>query len=186
MPLKFSLYHELSGKVATAELSSKCTVEELKLVVAAELLQQTLAMPGSSSRRNSDAVRRQRIDKNYEEALELNPEAFARVVMLYIDTKVNGVPFKAFVDTGAQMTIISRAAAKRAGLESLIDERFQGRAVGVGEAPIVGRIHMTEMEVGDSTLLCSFTVLGGESDIDIILGLDMLMKHECSVNLKDK
>mmetsp|Transcript_48096 Transcript_48096/g.94971 ORF Transcript_48096/g.94971 Transcript_48096/m.94971 type:complete len:136 (-) Transcript_48096:53-460(-) len=106
--------------------------------------------------------------------------------MLYIDTKVNGVPFKAFVDTGAQMTIISRAAAKRAGLESLIDERFQGRAVGVGEAPIVGRIHMTEMEVGDSTLLCSFTVLGGESDIDIILGLDMLMKHECSVNLKDK
>ncbi|KAJ0816810.1 putative peptidase A2A, retrovirus, catalytic, aspartic peptidase, DDI1-type [Helianthus annuus] len=46
------------------------------------------------------------IDENWAAALEHNPEAFARVVMLYVDMEVNGVPIKAFVDSGAQSTII--------------------------------------------------------------------------------
>ncbi|KAK9142679.1 hypothetical protein Syun_012079 [Stephania yunnanensis] len=47
------------------------------------------------------------IDENWATALEYNPETFARVVMLYVDMEVNGVPLKAFVDSGAQSTIIS-------------------------------------------------------------------------------
>ncbi|KAI3694959.1 hypothetical protein L1987_77945 [Smallanthus sonchifolius] len=34
------------------------------------------------------------IDENWAAALEHNPEAFARVVMLYVDMEVNGVPLK--------------------------------------------------------------------------------------------
>ncbi|XP_050241084.1 protein DNA-DAMAGE INDUCIBLE 1-like [Quercus robur] len=55
------------------------------------------------------------IDENWAAALEHNPEAFARVVMLYVDMEVNGFPLKAFVDNGAQSTIISKSCAERCG-----------------------------------------------------------------------
>ena len=45
-----------------------------------------------------------------------------------------------YVDTGAQVTIISASAAKRAGIYHLIDRRYAGRATGVGQCRILGRI----------------------------------------------
>ena len=53
--------------------------------------------------------------------MEYNPEAFASVVMLYVDCEVNGFPIKAFVDSGAQVTIMSKPTAQRLGLMRLID-----------------------------------------------------------------
>ncbi len=54
-----------------------------------------------------DEIRKQMIQTDYETALENNPEFFGNVTMLYIDTHVNGHPVQAFVDSGAQSTIIS-------------------------------------------------------------------------------
>lgn len=51
---------------------------------------------------------------------------------------VNGTPLKAFIDSGAQMTIMSRSCAERCGLLRLMDTRWQGTAVGVGSAKILG------------------------------------------------
>lgn len=46
----------------------------------------------------------------------------------------------AYVDTGAQVTVISAAAAKRAGIYHLMDRRYAGRATGVGHCRVLGRI----------------------------------------------
>ena len=49
-------------------------------------------------------------------------------------------PVAAYVDTGAQVTVISAAAAKRAGIYHLMDRRYAGRATGVGHCRVLGRI----------------------------------------------
>lgn len=46
----------------------------------------------------------------------------------------------AYVDTGAQVTVISAAAAKRVGIYHLMDRRYAGRATGVGHCRVLGRI----------------------------------------------
>jgi DNA damage-inducible protein 1 len=61
--------------------------------------------------------------------------------MLYLDVEAEGRILRAFVDTGAQVTVMSAACAARCGLLSKVDKRFAGRAVGVGSAKILGRIH---------------------------------------------
>ena len=60
------------------------------------------------------------------------PIKLKRVSMLYIDCELNGEMVRAFVDSGAQMTLISSACADRCNISQLIDSRFQGVARGVG------------------------------------------------------
>jgi len=52
-----------------------------------------------------EMIQKQNIDTNMELAMEVAPESFARVFMLYINCEINGQKAKAFVDSGAQMTI---------------------------------------------------------------------------------
>ncbi|XP_059444303.1 protein DNA-DAMAGE INDUCIBLE 1 [Corylus avellana] len=130
------------------------------------------------------AIRQKGIDENWQAALEHNPEAFARVVMLYVDMEVNGVPLKAFVDSGAQSTIISKSCAERCGLLRLLDQRYKGIAHGVGQSEILGRIHVAPIKIGSIFYPCSFTVLDSPN-MEFLFGLDMIRKHQCIIDLKD-
>ena len=92
-----------------------------------------------------EEIRKQMIQTEYETAMENNPEFFGNVTMLYIDTQVNGSPVQAFVDSGAQSTIISKRCAEACNLLHKLDTRFAGMAIGVGQSKILGRVHLADM-----------------------------------------
>ena len=50
--------------------------------------------------------------------VQVNPEAFVKVPMLYVRCELHGVSLKAFVDTGAQMTVMASSCVMRAQARS--------------------------------------------------------------------
>jgi DNA damage-inducible protein 1 len=117
-----------------------------------------------------------------EMAIENLPEGFGQVTMLYVNIEVNNLPIKAFVDSGAQSTIMSLQCAERCGITRLMDTRFAGQARGVGTAKILGRIHIAQMKFGRSFFPISITVLEN-NDVDFLFGLDMLRRYRCNIDL---
>mmetsp|Transcript_25677 Transcript_25677/g.36224 ORF Transcript_25677/g.36224 Transcript_25677/m.36224 type:complete len:478 (-) Transcript_25677:109-1542(-) len=131
---------------------------------------------------------KQQIDLQYREMMNEYPESMGRVLMLYIEAKVNGHSIQAFVDSGAQNTIMSKRCAKECGVDHLIDTRFEGTAVGVGTGKILGRIHIVSLQIQQYHFPVSVTVMDdsqglGDKNMDFLLGLDMLKRHTCCIDL---
>lgn len=130
-----------------------------------------------AQRKIEEMIQAENIATNMEHAMEYHPESFGQVHMLYIPCEINGTPLKAFVDCGAQTTIMMKRFADKCGVDRLIDTRFSGVAKGVGTGKIVGRVHSVSIKVGHQFLPCSLTILDGDGP-DVLFGLDMLKRHQ--------
>lgn len=62
-----------------------------------------------------ERINQENIDKNHEFANEYIPEVFGHITMLYIRASINKISIQAFVDSGAQSTIMSQSLAERCG-----------------------------------------------------------------------
>ncbi|XQJ24188.1 DNA-damage inducible protein DDI1-like protein [Leishmania guyanensis] len=128
-------------------------------------------------------IQQQQIDENLANALEYTPEAFAGVSMLYVPCVINKVPLKAFVDSGAQNSIMNKRTAEQCGLMRLVDVRMRGVAVGVGRQEICGRIHMATVNLAGMFIPFAFYVIEDQT-MDLIIGLDQLRRHQMIIDLK--
>lgn len=133
----------------------------------------------------AEEIRRKNIEQNMETAMEYHPESYGQVTMLYVNCKVNGTLVKAFVDSGAQSTIMSNACAERCNIQHLIDSRWSGVAKGVGTSRITGRIHLCQLQIENDFLATSFTILQ-DQPMEMLLGLDMLKRHQCKIDLQQE
>ena len=71
------------------------------------------------------------INQNNQTVVEAMPEAFGRVVMLYVSTEVECHKINAFMDSGAQSTIMNAEwAEKRNLMRDVLRRRGQGREHG--------------------------------------------------------
>ncbi|KAJ3576245.1 hypothetical protein NP233_g567 [Leucocoprinus birnbaumii] len=129
-------------------------------------------------------LREKAVAENLEHALEVIPESFGRVTMLYLPVEINAHLTKALVCTCAQQTIMSLKCAEACGIARLIDKRFAGVARGIGTAKILGRVHSAQLKVADLYLPCSFTIMEAQEE-DILFGLDMMKAHKTCIDLQN-
>jgi Aspartyl protease len=139
----------------------------------------------------------QLIHEQYQHVMEEFPESVVgRVLMLYIPVKINGHALQAFCDSGAQNTIMSKKCALECNIFQYVDTRMSGIAVGVGTGKILGRIHMVQLQIQENYYFpCSITVMDDPPAADadgvqakempFLLGLDMMKRHLCCLDLKE-
>lgn len=128
------------------------------------------------------------LEEHRRRTMEEFPESFVRVLMLYIEVEINGTALQAFVDSGAQTSVISARCAERCGLTPYIDGRFAGKVVGVGNGRTLGRVLYTNMTIEGNYFPISLTVMDdsqglGDKNMEFLLGLDMLKRHQCTIDL---
>ena len=127
------------------------------------------------------------IDKTLTDAKKANEGCFDSSKSLTISCRINGCSANAIIDTGAEVTAMSAKVAQDCGLFELIDTRLKikCRSVVEGTQNTLGRIHFATIEMGEVKIPSSvfvFQKLPG----DFLIGLDVLRRFKCVLDLKQR
>ncbi|XBW36156.1 hypothetical protein QEN19_001736 [Hanseniaspora menglaensis] len=125
-----------------------------------------------------------KIHEQYTHAYTYDPESFTTSCMLYVAMKINNVPIIAFVDSGAEKSLLSSQFLEVLDLEKYLDKRFKGQARGVGTGEINGRLHHVMLQFGNEFLSHSLTVLESLPS-PILIGIDFMKKYRCIIDFQE-
>lgn len=131
----------------------------------------------------ADSIRNDQIRANYEMAKAYMPDSYRKVFMLYIPMEIHKTKLKAFIDSGAQCSVISKGCAEACNILNFLDKSFSTVAVGVGVQKTLGRVHWIDIKIGNKTDFASITVIESNT-VDFIFGLDLLRYFKCCIDLK--
>lgn len=107
--------------------------------------------------------------------------------MLYLKGEYNDTGFKLMIDSGAQVSVMSKYMADYLGISHLIDTRMSGQAKGVGTSNILGCIYNCHVKIDGCILVpINFRIMDNDFDKHlVILGLDFLNSHNCVINFRN-
>ncbi|KAL6931239.1 hypothetical protein ACO0R3_002700 [Hanseniaspora guilliermondii] len=129
----------------------------------------------------ADIAYQYKIHEQYQHSYTYDPESFTTSCMLYIPIKINNVPILAFVDSGAEKSILSSDFLEGLKLDKMLDKRFVGQARGVGTSNITGRLHHVMLTFDNEFLPHSLTVLDSLGSA-VLIGLDFMRKYKCIID----
>ena len=162
---------------------SDCTYENSDSLENCEICGAHLKASKSMFQKLADGIiKENRIKKNYLEANENIPELFIMADMLYVMIEINGVPIKAFIDTGAQVSIMTEECVKKCNLEDIVDDKRKFMLKGVGQQESVGHIYMADVMMAEHVVPCSFTVIKDMKD-EVIIGINTMRAHGAVIDL---
>jgi predicted aspartyl protease len=105
----------------------------------------------------------------------------SRGVHLFFPVQLDGRSLTAFIDTGAQITTISTAAARAIGVsESLLSSDEPSTAQGIAAGPLPARLHrFATLKVGPLVIARPEMLVADVkvNDADMVLGIDFLLQR---------
>ena len=118
------------------------------------------------------------VTEDYIKAHDETPEFFIPTKMLYIPCTIRDQYITAFIDTGAQISVMNLETAVKCGLYERINTQNASKIIGVGDQShqAVGTLYHVEMILGQYIVPCNFTVL--RKGTNIIIGLNFMRAHK--------
>jgi len=107
--------------------------------------------------------------------------------LITIDIQINDIKLKAMIDTGCSKSVISEEVIKKCKLEDHVDLLTVNNVnTGNGTTETLGRIWILEFLINDYTVQISPSILKGEHEFDIILGIDFLSSNKIDINFSKR
>lgn len=102
----------------------------------------------------------------------------------YIKVQYNTILFKALIDSGATICVITPFMVNKLGL--VVSTGVGGYVQGIGRTKILGEVRNCNMVVNNTRIVVDFIVLNNQSKNLVILGQDFLEKYKCLLDCYNK
>ena len=155
----------------------------------------------------SPSIQKVALKQQYQKRKKHNNRLLQISLSLVLSTSTlrnTSTPIATYLDTGAQVTVMTYAACQKAGMAHLIDTRYAGHACGVGgvSCKVLGRVPAQTVsfwvETMDETTGIvekkridrspAITILDNkmEDGVEMLLGMDVLEEWQALICLRDR